>query len=65
MADLLPKSYDDFHTKAYWDSFFQKRKKEAFEWYGSFRYATTQKLILFLLTSKRALPLPPQVFEER
>ena len=34
--DLLPKDYKDFKQKEYWDSFFKKRGKKAFEWYGEY-----------------------------
>lgn len=45
--DLLPKDLSQFHTKEYWNSFFQKRGKEAFEWYGEYRDVRSefQKLI--------------------
>lgn len=33
----MPKDYSEFHKKEYWDSFFQKRGKKSFEWYGEFR----------------------------
>ena len=34
--DLLPKNHQDFRQKEYWDSFFRKRGKKAFEWYGEY-----------------------------
>ena len=34
--DLLPKNHQDFRQKEYWDSFFKKRGKKAFEWYGEY-----------------------------
>jgi len=34
--NLLPKDSQDFHKKEYWDSFFKKRGKKAFEWYGEY-----------------------------
>ena len=32
--NLLPKDSKEFHQKEYWDSFFKKRGKKAFEWYA-------------------------------
>ena len=32
---LLPKQTDDFHSKQYWQTFFERRGDESFEWYGS------------------------------
>ena len=37
MSSLLPNSHEKFNEKEYWDSFFLKRKEEAFEWYGTFK----------------------------
>lgn len=34
--DLLPQAVDDFRSKAYWESFFQKRGTATFEWYGEY-----------------------------
>jgi len=34
--NLLPKESKEFHQKEYWDSFFKKRGKKAFEWYGEY-----------------------------
>jgi len=34
--NLLPKDSQEFHQKEYWDSFFKKRGKKAFEWYGEY-----------------------------
>ena len=34
--NLLPKDSKEFHQKEYWDSFFKKRGKKAFEWYGEY-----------------------------
>ena len=34
--DLLPKNHQEFRQKEYWDSFFKKRGKKAFEWYGEY-----------------------------
>jgi ubiquinone/menaquinone biosynthesis C-methylase UbiE len=34
--NLLPKDAKDFKQKEYWDSFFKKRGKKAFEWYGEY-----------------------------
>lgn len=34
--DLLPRQYEDFRKKEYWDDFFQQRQKKAFEWYGEY-----------------------------
>eukprot|EP01038_Epipyxis_sp_PR26KG_P011978 gene11978-16034_t len=33
---LLPKSHEEFHDKTYWDQFFLRRDKAAFEWYGNY-----------------------------
>ena len=33
--NLLPKTSAEFHSKTYWDDFFQKQKN-AFEWYGEY-----------------------------
>ncbi|GLV46168.1 uncharacterized protein CBL_02884 [Carabus blaptoides fortunei] len=34
--NLLPKSHQDFSQKEYWNTFFSKRGKKAFEWYGEY-----------------------------
>uniref|UniRef100_A0A1I8NT36 eEF1A lysine and N-terminal methyltransferase homolog n=1 Tax=Stomoxys calcitrans TaxID=35570 RepID=A0A1I8NT36_STOCA len=34
--NLLPKTHEEFATVDYWNSFFRKRGKEAFEWYGEY-----------------------------
>ncbi|KAM3576310.1 hypothetical protein VYU27_001841 [Nannochloropsis oceanica] len=34
--DLLPKQFQQFQDRAYWDAFFRERKQEAFEWYGTY-----------------------------
>jgi len=34
--NLLPKDSQEFQQKEYWDSFFKKRGKKAFEWYGEY-----------------------------
>ena len=34
--NLLPKNHEQFRSNAYWDGFFQKRGKKAFEWYGEY-----------------------------
>ncbi|CAH2105057.1 unnamed protein product [Euphydryas editha] len=34
--NLLPKSHKEFSEKDYWNKFFKKRGKEAFEWYGEY-----------------------------
>uniref|UniRef100_A0A1B6D8N5 Methyltransferase type 11 domain-containing protein n=1 Tax=Clastoptera arizonana TaxID=38151 RepID=A0A1B6D8N5_9HEMI len=34
--NLLPKSSTEFSSTDYWDSFFKKRGKKAFEWYGEY-----------------------------
>eukprot|EP00092_Neocalanus_flemingeri_P003266 GFUD01003497.1.p1 GENE.GFUD01003497.1~~GFUD01003497.1.p1 ORF type:complete len:665 (+),score=233.31 GFUD01003497.1:1632-3626(+) len=34
--NLLPKDSQEFHQKEYWDNFFKKRGKKAFEWYGEY-----------------------------
>eukprot|EP00026_Physarum_polycephalum_P003144 Phypoly_transcript_03153.p1 GENE.Phypoly_transcript_03153~~Phypoly_transcript_03153.p1 ORF type:complete len:779 (+),score=240.35 Phypoly_transcript_03153:50-2338(+) len=36
--DLLPKTYAEFRSREYWDSFFRKRKEKEFEWYGDFAH---------------------------
>lgn len=40
MNKILPKKYDEFLEKGYWDKFFNKLKKnsdlEYFEWYGEY-----------------------------
>ena len=33
---LLPKNHQEFRQKEYWDKFFDKRGKKAFEWYGEY-----------------------------
>lgn len=33
---LLPRNHEQFNQKEYWDEFFIKTKKEAFEWYGGY-----------------------------
>ena len=40
MNKILPKKYDEFLEKTYWDKFFNKLKKssdEYFEWYGEYK----------------------------
>ena len=34
--DLLPKHHDEFRQNEYWETFFKKRGKKAFEWYGEY-----------------------------
>ncbi|CRK99147.1 CLUMA_CG012476, isoform A [Clunio marinus] len=34
--NLLPKTSEEFATKEYWNKFFQKRGKSAFDWYGEY-----------------------------
>jgi hypothetical protein len=34
--NLLPKDHKQFQQKEYWDSFFKRRGKAAFEWYGEY-----------------------------
>lgn len=34
--NLLPKNHKEFRQKEYWDDFFKKRGKKAFEWYGEY-----------------------------
>ena len=34
--NLLPKSHDQFRQSEYWDGFFKKRGRRAFEWYGEY-----------------------------
>lgn len=40
MNKILPKSFEEFEQKEYWDKFFRKLKKnsdlEYFEWYGEY-----------------------------
>ena len=31
---LVPESFDEFRSVAFWDGFFKARKNKAFEWYG-------------------------------
>jgi len=31
--NLLPKNHEEFRQNEYWESFFKKRGKKAFEWY--------------------------------
>lgn len=31
--NLLPKSHEEFSKADYWNTFFKKRGKKAFEWY--------------------------------
>lgn len=34
--DLLPRTHHEFGNKDYWEKFFRKRGKKAFEWYGEY-----------------------------
>ncbi|XP_076436288.1 eEF1A lysine and N-terminal methyltransferase-like [Babylonia areolata] len=34
--NLLPRSHTEFTSPEYWDSFFKKRGRKAFEWYGEY-----------------------------
>ncbi|XP_012251378.2 eEF1A lysine and N-terminal methyltransferase homolog [Athalia rosae] len=34
--DLLPKCHEEFGQQTYWNTFFSKRGKKAFEWYGEY-----------------------------
>lgn len=34
--NLLPKSHEQFRQSEYWDGFFKKRGRRAFEWYGEY-----------------------------
>jgi len=34
--NLLPREHQEFRQKEYWDTFFRKRGKAAFEWYGEY-----------------------------
>jgi hypothetical protein len=34
--NLLPKDHKQFQQKEYWDTFFKRRGKAAFEWYGEY-----------------------------
>ena len=34
--NLLPKTSHEFAQKEYWNNFFKKRGKKAFEWYGEY-----------------------------
>ena len=36
MSGLLPKQTHDFHSKAYWQQFFEQRGDASFEWYGTY-----------------------------
>lgn len=46
--NLLPKSKDEFSQKEYWDSFFKKRGKIAFEWYVTFTFSIlNRKQLIF------------------
>ncbi|XP_058793465.1 eEF1A lysine and N-terminal methyltransferase homolog isoform X2 [Phymastichus coffea] len=36
MTTLLPKSHQEFSKANYWNTFFKKRGKKTFEWYGEF-----------------------------
>ncbi|EDV29653.1 uncharacterized protein TRIADDRAFT_49728 [Trichoplax adhaerens] len=36
MADLLPKTHQDFALTDYWDSFYKKRDQKSFEYYGEY-----------------------------
>jgi hypothetical protein len=31
--NLLPKTHEEFSTAEYWNTFFKKRGRKAFEWY--------------------------------
>ena len=33
---LLPRTYEEFRSREYWDQFFELRDSEAFEWYGEY-----------------------------
>lgn len=33
---LLPKTYQEFSSKHYWNTFFTRRGEKAFEWYGEY-----------------------------
>ena len=33
---LLPRSHNQFRQRAYWDTFFRRRGRRAFEWYGEY-----------------------------
>lgn len=35
--NLLPKHHHEFRSKEYWDTFFEQRGDEAFEWYGDYK----------------------------
>ena len=43
MSNLLPRQHSEFRERSYWDDFFTKRDKTAFEWYGD--YGTLSPLI--------------------
>lgn len=36
IMNLLPKSHQDFSQKEYWNTFFKKRGKKAFEWWVTY-----------------------------
>ncbi|XP_012273938.1 methyltransferase-like protein 13 isoform X2 [Orussus abietinus] len=52
--NLLPKSHEEFNKVEYWNTFFRKRGKKSFDWYGEYpelcgylsKYAKTKDLIL-------------------
>lgn len=54
MSDLLPRQYEDFRKKEYWDAFFEKRSEQAFEWYGE--YAQLQRGLLAELGLPQGAP---------
>ena len=63
--DLLPKTYAEFRSREYWDSFFRKRKEKEFEWYGDFTHikapltatSSTNDQILVIGCGNRFVPL--------
>ena len=34
---LVPEDFEEFRSVKFWDGFFQKRNRKAFEWYGEWR----------------------------
>ncbi|KAH9503388.1 eEF1A lysine and N-terminal methyltransferase [Bulinus truncatus] len=61
--DLLPTSHTEFSNPDYWDSFFKKRGKIPFEWYGEYpqlqsilhKYITPSNIVLIVGCGNSAL----------
>lgn len=53
-SDLIPKTISDFREKQYWDTFFEERNAQTFEWYGDWselkrvvpRYVSSDRPVL-------------------